>query len=137
MEIILKNNKNMANIKTGVELIAVERERQIQVEGWTGSHDAEHDAGELAIAAACYATPEKIYVVRNFANAIHYVDPWPFEDRWDKRYEYGENKETGANYVPDPLTYTDEERIDLLVKAGALIAAEIDRLQGHGEIVNQ
>lgn len=33
-----------------------------------------------------------------------------------------------GNSPPCPSTYSDEERVDLLVKAGALIAAEIDRL---------
>lgn len=115
----------MSEIKTGVELISAERQRQIEVEGWTAEHDAEHDAGELAMAAACYAAPEKIYIVRDFANAIHFVDPWPFEDRWDKRYGYGDEN---GNVLPDPITYSNDEQIDLLVKAGALIAAEIDRL---------
>jgi hypothetical protein len=111
--------------KTGIKLIAAERQRQIEVEGLTAEHDAEHNAGELAMAAACYAAPERIYIVRDFANAIHFVDPWPFENRYDKRYVYDEDKE---NVLPDPLTYSSDEQIDLLVKAGALIAAEIDRL---------
>lgn len=28
----------------GVELIVAERKRQIEIEGWTAEHDAEHDA---------------------------------------------------------------------------------------------
>ena len=39
-----------------------------------------------------------------------------------------QTRDNRGNLVPDPATYTDEERIDLLTKAGALIAAEIDRL---------
>ena len=119
--------------KTGVQLIAQERRRQIEVEGWTAEHDAEHEDGELAMAAACYSATDKIYVIQKYANAFTVRDPWPFEDRWDKRYGYGSNAygkgNEGANYLPDPKTYTNEERVDLLVKAGALIAAEIDRLQ--------
>ena len=41
----------------GIRLIAAERQRQVDVEGWTPAHDDEHDEGELAIAAACYAAP--------------------------------------------------------------------------------
>lgn len=33
-----------------------------------------------------------------------------------------------GNYPANPGTYTKKERLDLLVKAGALIAAEIDRI---------
>lgn len=119
--------------KSGIELIAIERMRQIEIEGWTADHDANHDTGQLAMAAVCYASQEKIYVMRHFANNIQFVDPWPFEDKWDKRYGYGSTAEgktdEGANYVPNPITYTEKQRIDLLIKAGALIAAEIDRLQ--------
>jgi hypothetical protein len=34
-------------MKSGIELIAAERQRQIEVEGWTASHDDNyHDAGQ-------------------------------------------------------------------------------------------
>jgi hypothetical protein len=49
------------SMKTGIELIAEERKRQIEVEGWTAEHDDEHTDGELALAAVCYATPIKLY----------------------------------------------------------------------------
>ena len=38
----------------GTEMIAAERERQIMKEGWTDSHDDEHDDHELGMAAVCY-----------------------------------------------------------------------------------
>ena len=40
----------------GVDLIAAERRRQVEVEGYNPGHDAGH-ATELAMAAACYAIP--------------------------------------------------------------------------------
>ena len=40
---------------TGTELIAEERQRQIEVEGWTPEHDDEHDSGELSCAGELYA----------------------------------------------------------------------------------
>lgn len=42
-------------MKTGVERIAGERRRQIEVEGWTAAEDDEHDSGSLAQAGAAYA----------------------------------------------------------------------------------
>jgi hypothetical protein len=90
-------------MKTGIELIADERKRQIEVEGWTPEHDDEHINGELAHAAACYAYPNRI-------KRLDHVG-WP-ED-WSLDW-----------YKPTP-----ENRIKELVKAGALIAAEIDRIQ--------
>jgi hypothetical protein len=38
-------------MKTGMELIADERKRQIDQEGWTAEHDDGHDGRELARAA--------------------------------------------------------------------------------------
>lgn len=43
-------------MKSGIEIIAEERKRQIEVEGWTLEHDDEHRCGELSDAAVCYAT---------------------------------------------------------------------------------
>ncbi len=95
-------------MKTGIELIAEERQRQIEKEGWTTAHDDEHIDGSIAKAAACYATPTD---ERNMGNWIEGVFPalWPWDLKWWK---------------PTP-----ENRIRELQKAGALIAAEIDRLQ--------
>jgi hypothetical protein len=46
-------------------------------------------------------------------------DPWPWEEKFDKRPRNG----NVILFPRDPKT-----RIELLVKAGALIAAEIDNL---------
>lgn len=114
---------------SGAELIGRERSRQISKEGYTLDHDASHNLGELAMAAACYCAPAYIFSMQDaYANQIHFVDPWPFSNG-DKRYSYGDAKENSGNILPNPSTYSKEERIDLLIKAGALIAAEIDRLQ--------
>lgn len=43
-----------AEAVNGSELIATERQRQIEAEGWTPEHDDEHINGELADAAAIY-----------------------------------------------------------------------------------
>ena len=87
--------------KTGVELIAAERERQIKEEGWTPKHDTQHTNGELAKAAVCYALPDRLPEV------IPLV--WPWSDELFKA--------------------TPDDRIRELSKDGALIDAEIDRLQ--------
>lgn len=91
---------------TGVELIAAERQRQIEVEGWTAQHDDDHDMGEMAAAAICYATTAVDNEIRSLEGSD--TDWWPWEMSWWKPSE-------------DPIRN--------LVKAGALIAAEIDRLQ--------
>ena len=99
--------------RTGAERIADERQRQIDKEGYKAEHDDEHTDGSLAWAAVCYAAPEAVYVRRDWATGIHFEDPWPWSDEFDKR----------SDRKP-----TMSQRIRLLEKAGALIAAEIDRL---------
>ena len=86
--------------------IAAERERQISKEGWTPEHDDKHNVGELAAAASCYAMGDcKIYLeVEGAPNQVLKI--WPWDDEW---------------WNPK-----DERRN--LVRAGALIAAEIERL---------
>lgn len=97
-------------MKTGIELICEERQRQISQEGWTAEHDDQHSCGELSVAAAIYAAPgaaQGLPVGQRPRNKI--LPFWPWDIGW---------------YKPTP-----DNRVRELVKAGALIAAEIDRLQ--------
>jgi hypothetical protein len=108
----------------GTDLIVAERQRQIEAEGWTAEHDDEHKDESLAWAAVCYAAPERVFRHREYAASMDFVDPWPWEQSADARHYDG-------NVLQDPPT--DAARIRLLVKAGALIAAEIDRLSRRAE----
>lgn len=92
-------------MKTGIELITEERQRQILIELYSDGHDDEHENGELAIAASCYAMPND---ERPMGKKYAIPDQWP----WDVEY-----------WKPTP-----NDRVRELVKAGALIVAEIDRL---------
>jgi hypothetical protein len=111
----------MSESLDGVARIALERERQKKDEGYDDAHDDEHDDGSLAMAAVCYAAAAGQAVYRHEADALSetWVDPWPWDRRGDKR------PTTGMGTLKKT---TDAEKLDLLVKAGALIAAEIDRL---------
>jgi len=102
---------------TGVEKIQEERLRQISSEGWTPEHDDEHDDESLAWAAVCFAAPGEVFVRSEY----HFYDPWPdsWAERWDKRID-----KHGT-----PVPQTKAHRIHLLTIAGALCAAEIDRLE--------
>lgn len=102
-----------------VRLIHDERARQVHQEGWTPEHDDEHADSELARAAACYALDERTMERRVDGDAsdrtlVSGLVPviWPWSVRWWK---------------PTP-----GDRIRELVKAGALIVAEIERLQRAG-----
>ena len=41
--------------KSGIELIADERQRQIEVEGYNAQHDSQHNASDFVYAAISYA----------------------------------------------------------------------------------
>ncbi len=81
--------------------VLAERRRQIEQEGWTPINDDQHDEGEMAIAAACYAES-----AAGFHHPRTIPETWPWAQSWWK-----------------PTT----PRRDL-IKAGALILAEIERL---------
>lgn len=92
---------------TGIAMIERERNRQIEQEGWSAKHDDSHKNAELLWAAICYARE-----IAYRAVAEQFYQPVPEEWPWD-------------GYWWKPSTDT----IRQLSKAGALIAAEIDRLQ--------
>jgi len=119
----------MGEREEGTALITAERRRQVTEEGWLPEHDDGHKQGELAVAAACYAMPELLYVYREVGRHRKFADPWPWPAHYDKRPRVpsAHPLETLAehNRTFDPPSV----RIRELVKAGALIAAEIDRLR--------
>ena len=87
--------------KTGIELIVEERKRQIEEENWSLEYDTMHKHGQLAIRAA--------------ELAVHHTDvrvdlDWEESDIWGlvSKHQHNEKK--------------------CLVIAGALIAAELDRI---------
>lgn len=94
----------------------IEQERKLQIEkGFTAEHDDKHRRGEIATAGVCYAalgaSQSRCYM--DFpASQIHVPKKehleWPFEDE---------------SWRPS------DDKIRNLVRAGALIVAEIERLQ--------
>lgn len=97
--------------------VLAERQRQVTHEGWTPEHDDQYRNGELARAAACYAT---MAVREEFISDGEYAEQqkklpfyWPWPPMWWK-----------------PVS----QRRDL-VRAGALILAEIDRIDRCKKIV--
>lgn len=100
-------------VTTAARDVLAERQRQIHAEGWTPQHDDDHKAGELARAAGLYAS--------NAGTAMHFGTTdtticentpygWPWACEWWK---------------------PKNARHDL-VKAAALILAEIERMDRAG-----
>lgn len=94
-------------VMDGVGRIAAERRNQTVVKGWTPEHDDEHDNGELIDAALCYADAGGGGDWKADLDAMCRTSVWPWDESWWKPSRYP---------------------IRNLEKAGALIAAEIDRL---------
>jgi hypothetical protein len=122
--------------QSGVELIAAERLRQKEQEGWSHEHDDGHVDHELALAAACYAAPDRAYIGSASGESVELRDMWPWEARDDKR-----SKHLVRCWFAGPLAKVllsrgevREARIQELIKAGSLIAAEIDRLQRVADV---
>ena len=107
----------------GARLIAAERERQVTREGFTSEHDDGHRDESMAWAAACYAAPARVYRLKDGpehpgAEPV-YVEAFPWDAKWDKR----------PLDPADPAGFEHHAaRRRALVKAGALCAAEVDRL---------
>lgn len=101
--------------------VLAERQRQISAEGWTPEHDNSHGAGQMALAAGCYAMFASVSDSQRASTDMPgglaslgkpirgwaaWLQLWPWDRKWWKP--------------------TDRRRD--LVKAGALILAEIERL---------
>ena len=98
-------------MKTGIELIAEERQEQIEKHNWTPEHDDGHRYGELVKVAAILAVNGTDAIVEDNDDYSTGEDVWGLEDKLSG----------------------DETAIHRLAVAGALIAAEIDRLQRSAE----
>ena len=103
---------------SAIDDVAAERKRQIEVEGWDAAHDKTHDNGDLATAGACYALVNSNYVtyidllgvdvaiqVKRLVDTI-----WPWGRQWWK---------------------PKRDRRRNLVRAAALIVAEIEKMDGE------
>lgn len=89
-----------------IEDIITERQRQIEIECWTPEHDDEHVDGAIALAAASYAWSSVHKKISDTQTAGIPPGFWPWDWKWWK---------------------PKNPRRDL-VRAGALIIAEIERI---------
>lgn len=112
------NDRTFDGSKAELDVLR-ERDRQVEEVGWTPEHDDGHDKGELALAGASYAVVSALSEDRrksvsgifSIVNNAMLRDLWPFAHSWWK---------------------PKDRRCDL-VRAGALIIAEIERLDRAAE----
>lgn len=93
-------------MKTGAQLITEERNRQIEVEGYDKEHDENHDIDTFVKAAISYAIVDLKGSEKKYSYAW-----WPWEE----------------------IYWKPKDRLRNLIRAGALIAAAIDKLQNNEE----
>lgn len=117
--------------------VLAERRRQVSAEGWTPEHDDTHTGGEMAGAAACYALygatynapshypPSKVYAA--VAEARRNAEKDMDTTRDAIRMAIGEPK-APKNWPWNAEWWKPSDRRRNLVKAAALILAEIERL---------
>lgn len=101
-------------MKTGAELIADERKRGIEVEGFTAEHDDQHTHGELSAAAdsyRIYADAQEKHGTGNLPTCF-IPKQWPWGREWWK---------------------PNEDIVRNLVRAGALYQAQADFCKRHGQ----
>lgn len=104
-------------MKTGAELIAEERKRQIEKIGYSSERDDKYKKGTLAMAAVTYATvattsPEFREQFREKVLNNAPINYWPWKPQ----------------FLKVSIDDCHSSRVRELTKAGALIAAEIDKL---------
>jgi hypothetical protein len=104
---------DIARTPSPLDDVARERRRQIEVEGWSDEHDDKHAPGDLAQAGACYALADSTFIINDphddsalLVRALPSFGLWPWASQWWKPRNARRN----------------------LVRAAALIIAEIDRL---------
>ncbi len=89
-----------------IQAVALERQRQIDVEEYSPSHDSIHDRGVLAQAASCYCDSSWMHNNDFSKEEIEIThEHWPFSPEWWKPKSFERDME----------------------RAGALIIAEMER----------
>jgi hypothetical protein len=102
-EAIAGEVERRADRSPGIRAIEAERIRQVERKGYSQAHDDTHNRSEMAFAAGVYLQ-RALYRLRG-------VTPWTLNEP-----------------QPWPIGMSTKDPADDLAKAGALIAAELDRL---------
>ncbi len=115
----------------GASLIAVERQRQMMTEGWTPDHDDEHEQNELIQAARAYIWAARQTAIPLASERLSFDAAVQEPCEWNGHVSEPGSFDWPVSAWPWDQTWwkPSSNPIRNLVKAGALIAAEIDRLQ--------
>jgi hypothetical protein len=113
----------MNDVLTGAVLIEAERRRQVMREGYSDEHDNNHTENELLQAAQCY-----VWAARQLSIPLA-SERMPLSEVLQVHRDLGSDDWRVPLWPWEFTTWKPEsDPVRCLVKAGALIAAEIDRL---------
>lgn len=101
-------------LTAAVKDVLAERARQVDAEGWTPEHDDQHSDGQMAVAAGCYAL----------------ASGWPYSLLAEKGRVPSQWPWAVSFWKP-----THPRR--MLIKAGALILAELERIDRAERVKDQ
>lgn len=96
----------LCTLSQAAQDLLAERQRQVEVEGWTPEHDDQHGDGSMSMAAACYAL---------VGTAVHRAKTFEPQTLW-----------AWTGWAPS--WFKPRDRRANLIRAGALILAELERL---------
>lgn len=109
---VRKPSEERQLLSSAVIDIMTERNRQIVMKGWAPEHDDQHDCGELSRAASCYA--------RHVG-----FSGWLYDAGNPSPYRSGKQPDCWPWAIAD---WKPKNPRQDLIKAAALIIAEIERL---------
>ena len=121
---LLAAARNWRRATSPIGDVARERQRQIEVEGWTAEHDDRHPPGELILAAVAYALIDSEDVIT--MPLTQAPPPRPADEPIDDDYQVSDLALLLWPWEKEWWKPKDTRRN--LVIAAALILAEIDRL---------
>lgn len=113
-------------MKSAIELITDERKRQIEVKGYDKEHDEMESAFQLSAAAALFIANAHNQYFKDHSHHDNMGNVARFQNReldtrkWKEEWPW-----------QDHDGRADSDVLTSLVKAGALIVAEIERLQSE------
>lgn len=107
----------MTDVSKAIEDIVAERSRQVDIEGWTSERDDTYEFGQMGMAAAAYAVT---------AGPMDQIDLCVgYRNRWQNG---GWSTLSSLIWPWDRKWWKPTDKRRNMVKAGALIVAEIERI---------
>lgn len=129
---VIQGNQKGGSMSRAIDDVLAERKRQIEIEGWSAAHDDKHDAGDLACAAASYAL--------NAGCQLNPLSQQPLDGApvfwpWHTTFAVSDGHSDPQIEASEPAWWKPKDARRDLVRAAALIIAEIERIDRGNEVL--